>query len=88
MIWGKSARHKIICMETNEKQLRQRILAADKRGYTYRWSAPVRAIVSHPKYGQAVVPCRSKLSAIMCAAEEWGVDYTRILTAEVWRYEC
>lgn len=59
--------------------------AAEARAREYRWKAPAEALVVHKKFGRVEVPCRSKLCAIQCAAELWGVDWTEIRDAEVWR---
>ena len=50
-----------------------------------RWSATGTARVSHPAHKSVVVPCSSKLSAIMNAAEVWGCEWTELRDAEVWR---
>lgn len=52
-----------------------------------RWQKKTIARVTHPKHGTVVVPCGSKLSAIICAAEVWGCKDTDILSADVWRAE-
>ncbi len=51
------------------------------------WKRPGVARVIHPKYGSVVVPCSSKLSAIMCAAAVWGCHWHKIHDAEVWAAE-
>lgn len=51
------------------------------------WARPGVARVVHPAYGAVVVPCSSKLTAIMCAAAVWGCRWTRINDAEVWAVE-
>jgi hypothetical protein len=43
--------------------------------------------VIHPKYGETIVPCASKLAAIMCAAEVWKCHWMEVIHAEVWRNE-
>ena len=51
------------------------------------WKRPGVARVIHPKYGSVVVPCSSRLSAIMCAAAVWGCHWHRVHDAEVWAAE-
>ena len=51
------------------------------------WKRPGTARVIPPKYGSVVVPCSSKLSAIMCAAAVWGCHWHKIHDAEVWAAE-
>lgn len=48
-----------------------------------RWIAPGRAKVTHPEYGSVVVPCGSKLGALMCAAEYWRCQWSEITDADV-----
>lgn len=52
-----------------------------------RWKEKQRARVVHPKYGTVVVPCGSKLSALLCATEYWGCPYAELSGAGVWRAE-
>ena len=56
-----------------EAALHARIQIARRRCREFRWSAPRKAMVRHPEHGEITVPCRSKTSAILCAAEKWGV---------------
>ena len=58
-----------------------------ERARIERWRFPAAARVTHPDHGPVVVPCRSKLAAIMCAAEVWGCNWTSLEGAEVWRAE-
>lgn len=68
---------------TDEPEAHARIQDARRRAREHRWSAPGRAIVRHPAHGKIIVPCRSKTSAILCAAEKWGVTDWLGLAAEV-----
>lgn len=52
-----------------------------------RWEAKGLARVTDPARGTVVVPCASKLGAIMCAAEVWGCDWLELSGAQVWRAE-
>lgn len=61
--------------------------AALEREKNLRWQASTSARVVHPIYGDIVVPNRSNLAAVMCAAEVWGVDWSEIIDAEVRRIE-
>lgn len=58
--------------------------AAIERARRVRWRAPGAARVIHPIRGTVVVPCASKLSALLCAAEVWGCRWTSIDDAQVW----
>ena len=58
-----------------------------KRERENRWSAPGRARVIHPARGTVVVPCGSKLAAVMNAAEVWRCDWAEITDAQVWTAE-
>lgn len=58
-----------------------------ERSRRERWRAVGRAGVVSKKYGAVVVPCRSKLTALMNAAEVWGCDWTELRDAEVWAVE-
>lgn len=51
------------------------------------WRFPGLARVIHQDHGTVVVPCKSKLAAIQCAAEVWGVGWATLGKAEVWRAE-
>lgn len=65
-----------------EAALRARIQSARRRCREFRWSAPGKAVVRHPEHGEITVPCRSKTSAILCAAEKWGVrDWLELVKA-------
>lgn len=57
--------------------------AAKERARRYRWNAPGRARVSHPKCGAVVVPHSSNLAAILNAAEYWCCDWSEITDAKV-----
>ena len=58
--------------EERERQQRRQQQAARRRNKEMRWNTANRATVTHPKYGSIVVPHRSNLAAIECAAEKWG----------------
>lgn len=58
---------------------------AEHRARMYRMMAKGRAVVSHPEHGEITVPAASKLAAIMCAAEKWGVPWDKLLDAAVMR---
>ena len=51
------------------------------------WSRKGVARVTHPAYGSVVVPCGSKLSAMMCTAAVWGCHWFKTHDAEVWAAE-
>ena len=55
----------------------------EERARIERWSAKGTARVTHPARGTVVVPCSSKLAAIMNAAEVWRCDWMEIRGAEV-----
>ena len=55
----------------------------EERSRRERWSAKGTARVTHPARGTVVVPCSSKLAAIMNAAEVWRCDWTELRDAEV-----
>ena len=57
--------------------------SARERARIYAWSAGIFSKVTHPRYGSVVVPHRSNYSAICCAAEVWGCDWSEILDATV-----
>lgn len=57
---------------------------AEERARRHRWEYPGKVRVVHPHYGEIIVPGRSSLSAIMCAAEKWRVDWTELRDAQVW----
>ena len=76
-------------MTERERELREaaqliRRREAEDRARRYRWDYPGRVRVVHPRYGEIIVPGRSKLSAILCAAEKWRVDWTELRDARVW----
>lgn len=48
-----------------------------------RWSAPGRAVVSHPDHHPVIVPCASPLAATHCAAEVWGCTWMDVIDAKV-----
>ena len=50
----------------------------EERSRRERWSAKGTARVTHPARGTVVVPCSSKLAAIMNAAEVWRCDWMKI----------
>lgn len=58
--------------------------AAEQRARAARWSHPGRARVVHPAHGEVVVPCASKLAALICAAEVWKCNWADITDAQVW----
>lgn len=65
-----------------DAEVHARIQSARRRCREFRWSAPGRAVVWHPDFGEITVPCRSKTSAILCAAEKWGVrDWLELVKA-------
>lgn len=49
------------------------------------WSSKNRAVVSHSEFGEVVVPCASKQSALECACEVWGCSMLEIACASVMR---
>lgn len=58
-----------------------------ERARLERWRYPAAARVTHPDHDTVVVPCRSKLSDIMCAAEVWGCNWAKLEGVGVWRAE-
>lgn len=66
-----------------EREARRQHRAAQERDRESRRRTKNRATVTHPKYGSIVVPHISNLSAIMCAAEEWGCRWLQIANATV-----
>ena len=60
------------------QEQRKRAELASKRNAKALWSAKLQARVSHPKYGEVVVPCHSPLAAVECAAEAWGTTWSEI----------
>ena len=76
-------------MTERERARREAALAirrreAERRAHRERWDYPGRVRVVHPRYGTVIVPGRSKLSAILCAAEKWRVPWTELSDAQVW----
>lgn len=69
--------------------MRQRIDDRSKKIDAIRelWRRPGVARVIDKKYGEIVVPCSSKLSALICAAAVWGCHWTKIKDAEVMAVE-
>ena len=55
-----------------------------ERARLERWKSKGVARVIHRRFGEIVVPCGSKLSAIMNAAEIWRCDSADVMDAEVW----
>ena len=51
------------------------------------WRKQGVARVVHPKHGEIVVPCGSKLAALMCASAVWKVNWMAIRDAEIWAAE-
>lgn len=56
---------------------------ADAVARKNRWNAPGNACVTHPAHGTVIVPCKSKLAAIICAADVWRCDFSEIIGASV-----
>lgn len=54
-----------------------------ERERAYRWTVRGRAKVVHPDFGSIIVPHASKLTALMNAAEYWGVQWTDLRDAKV-----
>lgn len=57
------------------------------QGLKNLWTKQGAARVVDKKYGEVIVPCGSKLSALMCAATVWGCHWSKIHDAEVWAAE-
>lgn len=55
----------------------------EERSRRERWRAKGTARVTHSVRWTVVVPCSSKLAAIMNAAEVWRCDWTELRGAEV-----
>ena len=66
-----------------DKTLAVHYMEGAKRSKAARWTAKGRAVVEHPRYGVAEVPCTSPAAAIACAAEAWGCEAENISTARV-----
>ena len=60
------------------QEQRKRAELASRRRNKELWKAKLQARVSHPKYGEVVVPCYSPLAAVECAAEAWGTTWSEI----------
>lgn len=71
-------------LDVPERDRRRIRNAAAERERRQRWSAPGAARVVHPIRGTVVVPCSSKLAALLCAAEVWGCSWMDLDAAEVW----
>lgn len=56
---------------------------AEMRSRRERWSAKGRARVVHPSRGAVTVPCSSKFTALLNAAEIWGCCWMDLRSAEV-----
>lgn len=54
-----------------------------RRVYEERWHTGGPAVVSHPDYGEIVVPHTSNFCALLNAAELWGCDWMDIRDATV-----
>ena len=61
----------------------ERDIAGEARSTDLRWSAKGKAKVTHPMWGEVIVPCASKLAAVRCAAEVWGADWAQLMDAKV-----
>lgn len=57
-----------------------------ERARKERWAYPVYARV-RTQFGTVKVPCASPFAAVLCAAEQLGVDWTDIRGAKVERLE-
>lgn len=57
--------------------------AAQRRARAHRWLAKAKAKVVHPQRGEVTVPCRSRLCAILNAAEYWKCQPSEIMDAQV-----
>ncbi len=69
-----------------EKLMEQRAgnrAAAEFRARLLRWNVGAAARVTSPTYGETVVPHQSRFAAIQCAAEVWGVPWTKIGPIEI-----
>lgn len=51
---------------------------AEKLARNRRWTEPARARVTHPDYGEVIVPAGSNYSACLCAADVWGCEFVDI----------
>ena len=72
--------------DEREREQRRQLQAARRRNREMRWNTKNRSTVTHPAHGSVVVPHRSNLAAIECAAELWGCMPWDILDAEVRYY--
>lgn len=68
----------------NDYRSREHQANAKEQERRRRWSATGTARVSHPGHKSVVVPCSSKLTAIMNAAEVWGCCWYDVRDAQVW----
>jgi len=57
--------------------------AAEQLDRSSRWTKKGLARVTDKDRGSIVVPCGSPYSALLCAAEYWGCDWTDITGATV-----
>lgn len=71
-------------MRALEQQTEAQREAAERRARYERWNAKAKASVVHPDYGKVIVPCASPFAAVRCAAEVWGVNWLKIIDAQVW----
>lgn len=68
-------------MNWQERIARDQRARAEKnaaRRHKALWNAKLQARVTHPEYGEVVVPCHSPLAAQECAAAVWGVTWSEI----------
>lgn len=76
-------RHRSVTIHPRPFQTDRQWRDATERSMAFSWSAKIYSKVTHPKYGSVVVPHRSSFSAITCAAEVWGCDWSEVLDATV-----
>lgn len=76
-------RHRSVTIHPRPIPAPGQLEAAQERASIYAWSAGIFSKVTHPHYGSVVVPHRSSFSAICCAAEVWGCDWSEVLDATV-----
>lgn len=79
-MYGERMARGVIRQENSKEYMRE----IERRSRRAQWSAPGVARVIHPDHGAVVVPCGSKFSAILCAAEVWRCDWYKLRDAEVW----
>lgn len=66
----------------------ERVESAKRRAIERERNTDNRARVTHPQYGEVIVPCASKLAAIDLAAIAWHCKTRDIVRdAEVWFYD-